>query len=658
VRLLLSLVFPATIALAASATDPGYFHTTVFPVLEKAGCRGCHNPDGVASGTRLHFPEAGASAAEIDRFGRSLAIFVDRSQTDQSLLLRKPTKRIAHAGGRRIVPGSPDEAALVSWIEYLAKTPVETDRAGGASANVSIAPPTAILRRLTHTQYNNTVRELLGDDSRLADQFPPEDFVNGFKDQYQSQSISPLLAEAYSAAAEKLARNAFRAGDTKGLIPCKAASASDAGCRTKFIRVFGKRAFRRPLTDQETERYSKLFTSEASERRSFLAGAQIVVEAMLQSPAFLTRTENGAVPEWTPFETASRLSYFLWNSMPDEALFRAAESGELNRPEGVERAARRMLNDPRARPAFDDFIAQWLRFDRLIGTVKDRGLFPMYTPEVALSMTEETRRLAADLVWNDRDFTKLYSADYAFLNADLAAIYKLPAPAKEFDKVSLPASAGRAGIAGEATFLALTSKPEETSPTARGLFVREQFLCQDVPPPPPGVNTNLPALTKDRPKTNQERLAIHLNNESCASCHGLIDPIGFGLEKFDAIGQYREKLKVRFLPAHGEKAKPTTAELDLDASGNIAGIPNSQFSSPRELGLVLARSTQCQECIVKQLFRYEAGRKESAADRETIHRAFEDFERSQFRMKELLVSLIKWSVFPPAGKEGNAVSDY
>ncbi|MGI8990304.1 MAG: DUF1592 domain-containing protein [Bryobacteraceae bacterium] len=644
----LGQAFPQT-----AAIDGKYFPDTVYPVLRKAGCPGCHNPDGVASGTRLHFPDEDASADRIERFGKSLSFLVDTQNPDKSLLLNKPTRRIAHAGGKRIAPGSPDESILRNWIVYLAKNPGAPVSAEEEEPRVAAVP---VLRRLTHSQYNNTVRDLLGDDSRLADQFPPEDFVNGFKNQYQSQSISPLLAEAYSAAAEKLAKNVFRAGDTKGLVPCKPSSAADAACRVQFIRFFGKKAFRRPLLEAEAQRYSRLFASEAASKKSFLAGAQIVVEAMLQSPNFLTRAENGSDPQTVPYETASRIAYFIWNTTPDAALFRAAESGQLNSPAGVETQARRLLRDPRARQAMDEFAAQWLRFDRLTGSVKDRGVFPMYTPELALSMLEETRRLASDLIWKNGDFRKFYSADYTFLSSDLAALYKLPAPKNEFDKVSLPPESERAGIVGQATFLALTSKPEETSPTARGLFVREQFLCQDVPPPPPGVNANLPALSKAKPQTSRERLAMHLNNETCASCHSLMDPIGFGLEKFDALGQRREKFKLRFLPEHGEKKSVETIELPLDSDGNIAGIPNSQFSSPRTLGNVLASSVQCQECMVKQLFRYEAGRKEGPSDRAAIRRSFEDFRNSQFRFQELMVSLVKWSIFQPQRKEPDVVS--
>jgi hypothetical protein len=377
---------------------------------------------------------------------------------------------------------------------------------------------------------------------------------------------------------------------------------------------------------------------------------------MLQSPGFLLRTDAA---QSKAYERASRLSYFLWNTMPDEALFRSAASGELDTPQGLETVARRMLKDPKARQTVDDFTTQWLRFDRLLNTIKDRATFPQYGAELALAMTEEARRLVADLVWNNGDFTKIYSADYAFVNSGLATLYKIPAPADDFGKVALPAESGRAGILGQALFLGLTSKPTDTSPTARGLFVREQFLCQDVPQPPPGVSTNLPALTKEKPQTNRERLAMHLNNESCAGCHTLIDPIGFGLEKFDAIGQYREQQKLTFrgVKDNEKNQKAETVSLALDTKGYIAGIHDSDFSSPRTLGNVLAASEQCQECIVKQLFRYESGRKETPADRPIIRQSFEEFRRSGFHFQDLMVSLIKLNIFLPVRTESHGLSD-
>ena len=644
-------------ALSAAAIAQPDFTGTVYPVLQKGGCVGCHTPDGVASGTRLHFPEEGASPAAINSFGLGLQSLVNKADPAKSLLVLKPTKAIPHAGGRRIAPGSPDEAALQSWAAYLA---TRTPSAGHDVEEAPVKPVrTSALRRLTHAQYNNTIKDLLGDESNLASQFPPEDFVNGFKNQYTSQTVSPLLAEAYGAAAEKLARNAFRGGDRRNLIPCKWSSPNDAKCSMQFIQQFGRKAFRRPLTPAESARYSKLFASGAVPAKSFLNGAQLVVEAMLQSPNFLQRSENGSTASLRPWETASRLAYSLWNSMPDEQLFRSAESGTLNTPADIDRETRRMLRDEKAKATIDDFLEQWLRFDRLLTAVKERRAFPMYTPELALSMIDETRHLMSDLVWNNGDFTEFFSAEYSYVNSGLAMLYGVAVPPKDFDKVPLPKTSERAGILGQAVFLALTSKPADTSPTARGLFVREQFLCQDVPQPPPGVSTNLPALSKDKPQTNRERLSMHLNNESCASCHSLIDPIGFGMEKFDAIGQRREKLTLSFEnTGHGEKpGKPTKVELDLDTRGEIAGLQNASFSSPREIGKILAGSAQCQECVAKQYFRFAMGRRESVQDRPALRKIYEDFRKSNFRFQELVVAVMKWTEFPPGSEAYGSRTD-
>ncbi|HKE23062.1 MAG TPA: DUF1592 domain-containing protein [Bryobacteraceae bacterium] len=651
-------VFVLTAAQAIGA-DTISFSKSVYPVFEEAGCRSCHNPDGVASATRLQFPEPSAPADRIEAFGRSLVVLVDLKAPENSLLFRKPTLRTPHVGGQRIQPGSPEELALRAWIDRLAQ--LRGDELAQAlryreeeSAGNGAKRPQIALRRLSHSQYNRTVRDLLGDRSLPANQFPPEDFVNGFKNQYVAEGLSPLLEDAYSAAAEKLARTAFRNGDTHHLIQCQP---SDT-CQAEFLHSFGAKAFRRPLTDAEVQRYKDLFRQQSG----FLAGAQLVVETMLQSPSFLFRLEDTANPRWKPYATASRLSYALWDSMPDDALLAAAARGELDTQEGVVRSARRMLDDPKAREALDEFISQWLRFDRVLSATKERRTYPQFTPDTAMAMTEETRRFVSDLVWGGGNFTELFTAAYGYPNGDLARIYGIDAPANDFDKTAFPAESERAGLLGQALFLTLTTKPDETSPTARGLFVREQFLCQHVADPPPGVNTNLPPVTQDRPMTNRERLSAHTTNKTCAGCHNLVDPIGYGLERFDAIGQRREKLKLTFGQAFGEasgeKRKTTTVELGLDTTGQVAGIPNSTFSSAKELGAVLANSRQCQECVVKQYFRYVTGRTETPADRPLIRKVFESFQRSGFQFREMVISMVSAPEFRVQGGSAGVIGDH
>ncbi len=653
-----SLLFAASALLLAGQEVS--FSGKVYPVLEQAGCRNCHNVEGVASATRLHFPSEDAAKTRVEAFGKSLIEFVDRQNPGNSILLLKPTRRIPHTGGERILKGSPEEAALKSWIGHLATLSgaelAEALRYRREEAGGYGVATTAVLRRLTHSQYNNTVRDLLRDTSNPASQFPTEDYVNGFKNQYQALSVSPILTEAYSLAAERLAANAFRRGDSRGLIPCKPASDDDAACKSKFIETFGRRAFRRPLEAEEIAWYQAIFKIE----KSFLAGAQAVIETMLQSPSLVFWLEETPNPKWKPYAKASRLAYFLWDTTPDEALLDSAARGDLNTPEGIERVARHMLDDPRAKDGLDEFVSEWMRFDRVMTASRERRIYPLFSRELAKSMTEESRRFISDLVWNDRNFMQAFTANYSFINSDLAAVYKVPPPARDFERVEFPPESERAGLLGQALFLTLSSKPDETAPTGRGLFIREQFLCQQVPPPPPGVDTNLPPIEETKPVTNRERMAMHATNQMCAGCHNLIDPIGFGFEKFDAIGMRREKHKLLFYPnltgVAARRAKPKEIELELDTKGRVAGIQDSEFSSPRELGELLAKTPQCQECVVKQVFRYMSGRQDTPADRPVLNQVLEVFRKSDYRFKELMVALARLREFPDSGRRTTNVA--
>jgi hypothetical protein len=611
------LAFFVFAAAAVSAqTTPSFFNEKLYPVFEAARCRLCHARDGVASATRLHFPEKDAPAARITEFGLSLAPL--RSQ-----LLVKPTNKVKHTGGQLIKPASEEEKLLAQWVEYLATA---TPTAQRSAAETAEAAP--LVRRLTHSQYNNTIRDLLGDYSKPAQRFPSEDYVDGFKNQFRHQAMPPLLVEVYSSAAEKLALNAFRAGDVNKLIPCTPASPTDAACRDQFIKTFGKRAFRRPLKDPEWKRYATAFDARAKATGKFLEGARVIVEAMLQSPKFLFHTGTG------DYALASRLSYLLWDTMPDAELFAAAERGELRTPAGRERTARRMLASPQAVQSLDEFFNQWLRLERVTNASKEGRRFPQFTPEMAAAMAEETRLLLRHLVWNDRNFMELLTANYSFLSADLAALYGFPTPPGQFELAAFPPGARRAGVLGHGSILASNAGPLETSPTARGIFVREQFLCQHVPPPPPNVNTNLPEPTDDKPQGRRTRLAAHVENAACSSCHRLMDPIGFGLEGFDAIGKWRDK---ETLYLAGNKK----VELPLETTGEIAGLPDSRFSDAGALGRILAASPTCQECIVRQLFRYATGRLETEADQPAIQSLMASFRESGFHFRELLIGLAR-----------------
>jgi hypothetical protein len=647
---------PAGSARAADPVHESAFAERVYPVLQIAQCEQCHNDNGVASETRLEFPAAGAGKDQVTAFGLRLMDLVNRRDPERSVLLRKPTNRVRHTGGQRIKPGSVEEKALVDWINYLAG--LTDEQVTQARATIAQAEkqrthaPT--VRRLTHSQYDHTVRDLLGDQSQPASGFPKEDFIHGFKNQVEGQGVSPLQAEAYSKAAERLALAAFRGGDHQRLLPVQPDSPADAACAERFVRQFGLKAFRRPLTEPEVALYRSLLLEEAGRSKEFLAGASLVVEAMLQSPHFLFRVERGAAGPFAPYELASRLSYFLWDTTPDEELLGAAGRGELSSLEQVEAKVRRMLDDPRARGAFDEFLAQWMRFDRVLGATRDRRRFREFNTELAAAMVEETRRLFDHLVWNDQDFMEFFTAGYTFVNADLARLYGLPAPAEDFARVEYPAGSGRSGVLGHGSFLVLTSKPAETSPTARGLFIRNQFLGHEVPPPPAGVNAVLPAISESAPVTNRQRLAVHLNSEACSSCHCLIDPIGLAFEQYNAIGSFSPKMTLQFAGGRGDADEPrsrrfTTVELDLDTTGFVQGLDDSAFATPRELGRLLAGSNACQRCIVKQLFRYAFGRAETPGDQPVIDDLLDTFRDSGFRFRALIIALVTSEPFLQKG---------
>jgi hypothetical protein len=653
--LVLATAAAALVQAQSAARDESFFAGKLYPLMHNAQCNLCHNDNGVAAATRLRFPGAEATPEQITAFGLSLLELTDRQHPGQSPLLLKPTNRLEHTGGERISPGSEQESVLLAWIGYLAGLSDEQVRSArervARAAQSSLEPLT--VRRLTHSQYNNTVRDLLGDQSRPADNFPKEDFIHGFKNQSEGQGVPPLQAEAYSEAAERLARNAFRGGDHQKLIPCEPSSAGDPVCAAEFVRQFGLKAFRRPLAEGEARVYGELFVQEAARTGGFEGGAQIVVEAMLQSPHFLFRAERGPGSPFVQYEVASRLSYFLWDTMPDAELLRAAGNAALSSTGQVEAAARRMLRDPRAKSSMDEFLAQWMRFDRALSAIRDRRLFRGFSTELAAAMVEETRQLFNHVVWEDRNFTEFFTADYTFVSTDLARLYGLPSPPEEFARVEYPPGSGRGGVLGHASFLTLTSKPSDTSPTERGLFVREHFLCHLVPPPPPGVNTALPVITESKPMTNRERLAVHLNSEACASCHRLIDPIGLGFEQYDAIGAFREAMTLRFLPAEdaadSDRRGPIEVNLPIDTRARVQGLENSEFSTPKELGRIFAADEGCQRCIVKKLFRYAFGREETVADQPAIEAILKTFRDSGFRFQELVVALITSKPFLEGG---------
>jgi hypothetical protein len=501
-------------------------------------------------------------------------------------------------------------------------------------ACTGIEPGDSPIRRMTRTEYDNTVRDLLGDTTEPARDFVPEEEALGFNNQASTLGVTQILAEEYMDASEKIAARAVSHLDT--LVGCDPKAKGDDVCATAFIASFGKRAFRRPLAPDEITRLQGVFTW-GREQSGFATGIRLVIEAMLQSPHFLYRVELGmpepvapGVVKLGPWETASRLSYLLWNSMPDDELFAAAEGGRLATPKDIEAQARRMLDDPRARRAVENFHFQWLGLRNIETLNKDPATYPKYDPKLRPLWKDETLAFLDYVVFDgEGDLTTMLTAPYSMMNEELATFYGVSGPKGEgFERVSLDPDE-HAGFLTQASVLAVNAKPNQSSPVHRGKFVREQLLCQLLPPPPNNIEIKAPDPALNA--TTRERFAEHSKNPACAGCHRLMDPVGFGFEHYDGIGLYRD----------------LDEGLPIDASGRINGSEDvdGPFDGPVELAHELARSEQVRSCVTKQWFRFGYGRPEQEADTCSLRKVQDAFRASGYNIKELLVALTQTDAF-------------
>jgi len=495
-----------------------------------------------------------------------------------------------------------------------------------------LRPAEAPLRRLTPVEYENTVRDLFPGVTLPEVELVASGDVSGFDNNADGQVVSPLLIEQYQTAAASI--GAAVSAD-RSWLPCDPA-ADEVACGREVATAVAEGAYRRPLTAEERARIESFFDSSRA-TFGFDDALAMVVEGILQSPTFLYRPEVGTgaeAPEGLialgPWEIASRLSYLLWQTAPDEDLRAAAAAGELSTPAQLEAHARRMLDDPRAEPVVQRFFDEWLQLRELEHMEKNTELHPDYRPELAELFRQETHAFVREVFENENaDFRELLTADWTMANAELAAFYGASGPAGEgFERVPLDGMQ-RAGLLTQAGFLAMNAKPEETSPTHRGMFVRAGLLCGDVPPPPPGVDPIAP--DPDPSMTMRERLNEHRADPVCASCHDLMDPLGFGFEAFDAVGQWRD----------------TEAGRPVDDSGELHDTDvDGEFDGAVDLAHRLADSDQVQGCMARQWFRYAHGRNEhDLEDNCSVDQLTEAFQGADLDIRELIVALTQTDAF-------------
>ncbi|HXI58600.1 MAG TPA: DUF1592 domain-containing protein [Polyangia bacterium] len=493
------------------------------------------------------------------------------------------------------------------------------------------AQPTAHMHRLTASQYGNSLRDLLGADVPVGTVDP--DFTDaGFVSVGSSSvSISPSGTNLYEASA--LAATTWLFGDPARLaaaLACVPQTATDAACVKQALSTLGRRAYRRPLTDEETNRLVTLVTSIAGQPgSSVLIGMRHAVNLILQSPNFLYRVELGAPSaadhgrlKYTSFEMASRLASTLWNTVPDPALLDAAGKESLANPDGVSAQAKRMLADPRAHQALSAFVDDLYALHFLLEAMPDPTVYPNFTPTLRQAMQTELEMRVDDVVFGARaDFLSLFDSKTTFLNDELAKHYGLPSPGgSDFRKVTIPVDSPRAGILGSGAILAGMSLPERSMPTRRGKFVREALLCQIVPPPPPEVMAQLPPPRNPNDQIRQI-LADHRTNPSCAACHAQMDPVGLGMENFDGVGRYRTM----------DKGKP------IDATGTLDGVP---FDGLAQLGAALHNAAVAGPCLVSKLYTNALGRAPGERDGTVLTKLASSFATGGNHFDQLLLDLV------------------
>jgi hypothetical protein len=529
-------------------------------------------------------------------------------------------------------PDPAESESLAIWFDSAAAGP----------------PGRGTLRRLNRAEYNNTIRDLIGIDFRPADDFPADDTGDGFDTIGDVLSVSPTLAEKYLNAAEAIVAAAVRdpvvwkriaappaedyipfvlrgdppqrADAVKGMRVVSGPDSAEIDRTYYALQSFADRAYRRPVTHVEMYRLMRFVEAALNNGEVADAGLQLAMMAILVSPHFLFKVEAGT--RLSDFELATRLSYFLWSGMPDDELFRLAAAGKLHEPHALAAQVRRMLRDPKSRALAENFAGQWLQTRALDEVAR----FPGIDADLVRAMRTETERFFDSVVRDDRSVPELLTADHTFVNERLARHYGIAGVAgDDFRRVSL-AGTGRSGILTQASVLTVTSGPTRTSPVKRGKWVLETLLGTPVPAPPPGADT----LKHDRgmQTTPRELFDRHRSRPECASCHARLDPLGYGLEKFDATGAWRDR----------------DGDTPIDPTGTLPD--GRSFHGANELAAALAeRPADFTRCLTRKMLTFGLGRTLEHSDRPAVERIVRHTARNGYRFSSLTIAIVRSEPF-------------
>lgn len=509
----------------------------------------------------------------------------------------------------------------------------------------SAGPP--LTRQLTRHEYDNTVRDLLRINYSVTWDagIPEEKVVDGFANRAAGLVLEASLMEKYFTAADMALEHLFTQpgaeGARKQLLGLRPEElAPDEAARHVMTR-FLRRAFRRPPTDHEVARYTAVAEEALKAGDSFENAIRQALKPVLVSPHFLLRIESAAsetvkVRQISDDELAVRLSYFLWSSMPDDELFDLADQGKLSTPETLEKQVRRMLAHPKASALTTQFLTHWLQLPNLQKALPSQNQFPNYTRSLRDAMSEEVRLFCDHLRTADRSLLELLEADYTFANAELARHYGLAdVPETGFAKVSLRPQDHRGGLLGMAGILTMTSHTDRTKPTARGKWILDVLLGAPPPPPPANVgNFTPPSNDRPEPSSFREKLAQHATDRNCQGCHQKIDPLGFALENYDAIGSWRDRL----------------GDNPIDNVGTLPGI--GPFQGVDGLRTVLkSRQSDFAENLVAQTMSYALGREVNYYDEPSIQAALRRLEQDDYRFSTLMLEIVNSDPFQHRNQE-------
>jgi hypothetical protein len=509
---------------------------------------------------------------------------------------------------------------------------------GAAACDEALAP--AFMRRLSHGEYRNTVADLLGEG--LPDptaSFPEEPVILGFDNNREAISISDVMVERYRDAAETYAAAVVEEpARRQAVVGCDAA---EDGCLEGFVRELGRRAYRRPLADDEVAALVSLGLDAAAADPEPELATRVVLEAMLQSPSFLYRVELGTPDPEDPqrlvlsgYEVATRLSYLVLASTPPDTLLDAAGEGRLDDADGVEDAARALLADPRAPARLASFYGQWLDLVELPAVVRANEAYPQWSEPLRASMQEEARRLLETHLLGEGDLLDMLVTDHVWVDAELAALYGVPAPASGWAQVPVADEHERGGLLTTAAILTVTGREGVTMPIERGRFMREALLCDTMPPPPPDI----PMVPEPQAgESERERLQRHREDPACAGCHDMLEPLGFGLDRYDAIGA------LRTVDAEGQP---------ISAVGSFDGQDGADFDGAAQLSAALHDDPEVSACVVRQVHRYAFGRGETGADDCALDELHVSFEASGRSFSALVIALVRSDAFRHRVQEG------